>query len=90
MDKTQADAAAQAILEPHLRAQDTRREEIRAKRVAEEAILARKRRVAWFGLAGSGIGATIAYVSGIRFTLGIIWGGIAGSAVGWLVTRRAA
>ena len=90
MEKTQADAAAQAILEPHLRAQEARSEEIRAKHAAEDALIARKRRVAWFVLAGSGIGAVIAHFSGFRFSLGIIWGGLAGSAIGWLVTRRAA
>ncbi|PKM16280.1 MAG: hypothetical protein CVV12_04760 [Gammaproteobacteria bacterium HGW-Gammaproteobacteria-2] len=86
MDKTQADAIAQAILEPDLRAQ----EEIRLKRAREDADLARKRRVAVFVLIGSSIGAAIAYYLDYRFTLGIIWGGLAGSVVGWLITRRAA
>ena len=90
MEKTQADAIAQAVMEPHLRAQKATSDEIRAKRAAEEALLARRRRVAWFVLTGSDIGAVIAYFSGFRFSLGIIWGGIAGSAIGWLVTRRAA
>jgi hypothetical protein len=44
MDKTRADAIAQAILEPDLRAQ----EEIRLKRAREDADLARRRRVALF------------------------------------------
>lgn len=86
MEKTQADAIAQAILEPDLRAQ----EEVRAKRAAEALQLARKRRVAWFALAGSGVGAAVAYFSGDRLSLGVIWGGLAGSAVGWFITRRAA
>jgi len=86
MDKTQAEAIAQAILAPHQQVQ----EEIRKKRAEEAAQLARKRRVAWFALAGCGIGAAIAYLGGGRFTIGVIWGGLVGSAIGWLVTRRAA
>jgi len=86
MEKTQADAIAQAILEPNLRAQ----EELRNKRAVESAQLARKRRVAWLTLSGAGIGATVAYFSGAHFSVGVIWGGLAGSAVGWLITRQAA
>ena len=86
MEKTQADAVAQAILEPDLRHQ----EELREKRALETAQLARQRRVAGFALAGSAIGAAIAYFLGERFTFGVICGGFAGSALGWLVMRRAA
>lgn len=86
MEKTQADAIAKAILEPNLRAQ----EEQRSKQAVESAQLARKRQIAWFTLTGAGIGAVIAYISGVRFSIGIIWGGLAGSAIGWLITRRAA
>jgi hypothetical protein len=86
MEKTQADVIAQAILEPDLRAQD----DVRRKHAAEAAQLARKRRVAWFVLSGTCIGAGVAYFGDIQFSLGVIWGGLAGSVVGWLVTRRAA
>ena len=86
MDKTQADAIAQAMLEPDLRAQ----EELRNKRAFESAYHAWKRRVAWFTLAGCGIGAAIAYFSGVRFSIGVIWGGLAGFAIGCLATRRVA
>lgn len=86
MDKTQADAIAQAILEPELRVQEAHR----SRHALASAKLARKRRIAWFGLAGSGIGAAIAYLAGSRFSIGIIWGGLAGSTIGWLLTRRAA
>lgn len=86
MIKTQVDAIAQAILEPDLRAQD----EIRRKRAAEAAQLARKRKVAWLALAGSCIGAAAAYFSGTRFSEGVIWGGLVGAVVGWLITRKAA
>jgi hypothetical protein len=86
MEKTQADAVAQALLEPDLRAQ----QELRNKRAVESAQLARKRRVAWLALAGAGIGAAVAYFSGFHFSIGVIWGGFAGSAVGWLITWRAA
>ena len=86
MEKTQAEAIAQAIMEPELRVQ----EEIRRKRALESAQLAQKRRVAWLSLVGAGVGAAIAYYTGFRFSLGIIYGGLAGSAVGWSIRRRAA
>ena len=85
MDKQQAEAVAQAILEPDLRTQD----DLRRKRALEAARQSRKRRVAWFTLIGSGIGAAIAHLLGERFTSGVIWGGLAGSAIGWLIMRRA-
>ena len=86
MDKTQAEAVAQAILEPDLRAQD----ELRKKRDLEAARQSRRRRVAWFTLAGCAAGAAIAYSCGARFSIGVIWGGLVGSAIGWIVLRRAA
>ena len=86
MENTQADAIAQAILEPDLRAQ----EELRTKRAKEAADLARRRRVAWFTLAGAGVGAVLVYFTNYHFSNGVLWGGIAGSALGWLVTGRAA
>ena len=85
MKKTQAEAIAQAILESDLRAQA----ELRNKRAREAARLARQRRVAVFTLVGCGIGAAVAHFSGVRFTTGVIWGGLACAATGWLLTRRA-
>lgn len=85
MDRTQADAVSGAILEPHLRAQDARSEEIRAKRAAEAALQARKRIAAWLALAGMAIGAAIAHYSGVRFVAGLMWGGLAGAALGMLL-----
>lgn len=84
MERTQADAIAKAILGPDLRTQ----EQICQKRIAETAYLSRKRKVAWFALAGSGIGAGVAYLIGVQFPIGVVWGGLASSIVGWLVTRR--
>jgi hypothetical protein len=86
MERTQADAIAQAILAPDL----SRQEEARQKRAIEAVYLSRKRKVAWFSLAGSAIGAAVAYLSSTDFSVGVIWGGLASSAVGWLVTHRAA
>lgn len=86
MEKTRADAIAQALLEPDLRAQ----EKLRDKRAIESAQLARKRRVAWLALVGASIGAAVAHFSGAHFSIGVIWGGLAGSSVGWLITQRAA
>jgi hypothetical protein len=81
MDRSQADAIAQAILQPDLKAQ----EEIRRKRAVEERSLADRRLVAWFSLPGFAIGAAMAYFTGHRFTNGIIWGGVAGGVIGWAV-----
>ena len=41
MNRTQAEAAAEAILEPHVRAQEARSEELRVKRAAEDVLQAR-------------------------------------------------
>ncbi len=84
MERTQSDAIAKAILGPDLRTQ----EQIRQKRIAETAYLSRKRKVAWLALAGSGFAAGIAYLIGVQFPIGVVWGGLASSIVGWLVTRR--
>ncbi|WP_434031241.1 hypothetical protein [[Pseudomonas] boreopolis] len=84
MEKTQADSIVRAILEPDLRVQ----EELRHKRAVEAAQLARKRIVAGYSLVGSGTGAVIGYFTDIHFSQGLIWGALAASALGWLVTRR--
>ena len=86
MDKAQADAIAHAIMAPDLQVRD----EVRRKKAIEAVSLARRRRVAWFALAGSAVGAAIAHFNDLPFTRGALFGGIAGSVLGWLVTRRAA
>lgn len=86
MEKTQADAIVKAIMEPDLRAQ----EELRTKRAQESADLARRRRVAWFTLAGCGIGGVVAYIAGVRISEGIVWGGITCTLAGWTLTHRVA
>nr|WP_245149870.1 hypothetical protein [Xanthomonas axonopodis] len=83
MDKSQADAIAQALLQPDLEAQ----EKIRRRRAAEGQGVADRRMVAWFSLSGLVIGAVVAHLTGYRFTDGIMWGGIAGGAVGWAALR---
>src|SRR3546814_14966589 len=81
MDKSQANAIAQAILQPDLNAQ----EDIRRKRTAKEQSLADRRLVAWFSLPCFAIGAAVAYFTENRFSTGILWGGLLGSAIGWTV-----
>jgi len=90
LNKSKADAVAKAILEPHLRAQDARGEQLRARRAAEAALQRRKRRYAWFVLAGVCVGAGLAHFSGFRLMQGFILGGLAGAAIGWLPARRTA
>ena len=86
MEREQADFIAQAILEPGLSAQD----DIRRKRAVRAAKVARNRRIARVALAGSCIGAAIAYFSSTHVFGGIIGGGLAGWVLGWLIIRRAA
>lgn len=81
MDKLQADAIAQAILQPDLKAQD----EIRRKRAAEAQREADRRLAALFAIPGFAIGAVVAHYSGYRFTKGMIWGGVAGAMIGWVI-----
>ena len=81
MDKTQADAIAQAILQPDLEAQ----EEIRRKRAAEKRTWADRRMVAKLSLFGIVIGGAAAYFAGGRLIDGVIWGGLAGGVIGWAV-----
>lgn len=84
MDKSQAEAIVQAMLEPGLSAQ----EELRRKQAAEDVQHARQRRGAWLVLAGGGAGAVIAHFSGVRFTQGILWGSVAGAFTAWLIQLR--
>lgn len=84
MEKTRAEAIAQAVMEPDVRVQ----EELRARRAEEAAQLARRRRVATFMLAGCGIGAVAGHFGGAGFSNGVIWGGFISAAVGWFVTWR--
>lgn len=83
MNKIQAEAIAQALLEPNIKAQ----EEIRSKRAREALHMARKRQVAVYALIGCGIGGVTAQLMDAHFTQGISWGGIAGGAFGWLFMR---
>ncbi len=80
MEQKQADAIAQAILDP-----DRRQEALLRKREQEEKSIAQRRNVAWFTLAGCGIGALAAAFTNIHFGTGVLYGGLAGSALGWLV-----
>ena len=79
MERSKAEAIAQAVLEPDLKVQ----EELGRKRVAEERSLAERRKVAWFVLAGLAVGAGVAYFGGHRISAGALWGGIVAALVGW-------
>jgi hypothetical protein len=83
MDKSQAEAIVEAILEPNVHAQ----EEVQKNRAAAAKLHAAKRRVAWFSLAGFGLGAVVAHFISVPLVAGALWGGLAGSAAGWLASR---
>ena len=86
MDKKQADVVARSILEPGTRAQ----EEARLKRTIEANERSRRQRIAWFSLAGCAVGSVTAYFGVISFVPGFFSGGLVGSLVGYVITRRAA
>lgn len=91
MKKDQAEAVANAILEPGLKAQD----ELRHKREMEERRRTLSRFTAAFALVGFAVGAAVAHFTGGRFTIGGLWGAICGAAIGqfvgaWRARRRAA
>lgn len=89
MKQTKADAIADAVLEPYVRAQDAKTAEIHARHAAEKLHQTRKRRAAWFVLAASGTGIVIAHFAGVRWPDGMLLGGAAGIAIGLVVTRAA-
>ena len=86
MDKKQADVVARSLLEPDTRAQ----EDVRLKRAAVAIEGSRKQQIAWFTLAGFAVGAAVAYFGAIAFVPGFFLGGLVGSLVGYVITRRAA
>ncbi|WP_068636280.1 hypothetical protein [Thauera butanivorans] len=85
MNKTQADAAARAVLEPGIRAQ----QEARRKRHEQEFIEARRRQVSRFAFAGFGIGAALAcfhFRDEYPLVVGsALMGSLAGTVLGWIV-----
>ena len=81
MDKRQAEAIVQAVLEPDLKAQ----EELRDKRMVEDRSLAVRRSAAAFVLVGFALGAAAAYFAGERVTVGGLLGCFGGALVGWAV-----
>lgn len=86
MERTQAEAIAQTVMAPDLAAQENTRQ----KRATEAAELQRKRGVAWLALGGCVIGVGVAWSSGTSLALGVVWGGLAGAALGWMTLRRPA
>ena len=80
MDKSQAEAIAQALLQPERKAQ----EELRRKRSEHARWLLEKRKVAWLALAGFVAGAAVALFAGQRFAIGGLSGAFIGAAIGWL------
>ncbi len=79
MEKSQAEAIAQALLQPDLKAQD----DLRRKRSSAAWWLVEKRKVAWLALVGFAVGVAVAVYTGQRFSLGGLCGAFSGAAVGW-------
>ena len=84
MDKSRAEAIAQAILEPDLKVQA----ELRHKRGMEAQRLSEGRKRAGFALVAMPLGAGIAHFTGHHFSSGALYGGAVGAALGWLVSAR--
>jgi hypothetical protein len=83
MDRTQADAIAQAMLEPDLKAQ----EEVRRKRAQETAKIAAQRRHAGFIVVGYAVGAAVGYFAFGRIVFSGLIGAFAGMLASALVGR---
>ena len=90
MDRSQAEAIAQAVLEPDVKAQ----EQIRLRRAQEAVKLANQRRHAGFVLVGYAAGAAIGYLAFDRIAIsgliGAFIGMLASALVGRLRNRDAA
>ncbi|MDE2614037.1 MAG: hypothetical protein KGL78_11390 [Burkholderiales bacterium] len=83
MDKPQAEAVAQALLEPHRIAM----EEARRKRTADALRVRRRRRTTWHIVIGSALGSALAVLANAHLGTGLSWGGIVGALLGWIVGR---
>ena len=79
MDADHADAIARAFLQP-----TPEREANRERQAREDWYQRGKRKVAGLALVGMAIGMPVALQVGHRFADGVIWGGLAGAALGWL------
>lgn len=88
MDKNQAEAVAEAILDPLVRAQREQAEARLEKQAAANALLARRHRMGWFMLVGAGAGVAVSVLAHVTFTRGLVVGALTGAVIGWLVTRR--
>ena len=79
MDQSRADAVADAVLRPDPAA----REALLRRRAAEERSLADRRMVAWVALPACALGGAVAHLAGHHFTVGTVWGGVAGAVLAW-------
>ena len=84
MDEKQADAAADAILEPERQRQHEEQERSRALKARTELHRRRYRFAWWFLLTGAIIGVAIAYFAGYALSRGAVSGAIVGILVGSL------
>ena len=79
MDADRADAIARAFLQP-----TPEREANRERQAREDWYQREKRKTAVVALVGMAIGVLVAPRLGHRYADGVIWGGLAGAALGWL------
>lgn len=80
-DAARVEAIARSIREPDMRTQQERAE----RRAAWARDQARRRQAASFALVGVVIGAGVAVWQGQQIGRGALWGGLAGSAFGWMI-----
>lgn len=80
------DAIIQAVAEPDPGIQA----ELQRRRDAESAQRVVQRRVAWLTLLGAALGCVIAHYSSVRLAHGMLYGGLAAAAIGWLASWRMA
>jgi hypothetical protein len=89
MEKQQAAAIAEAVLDPHLQAQQRRS----ATLTAASRQRARNRDITWFGLAGLVVGTSVGWSTGTALSHGALLGVGAGCVLGCIArvfrsTRR--
>lgn len=80
MEKSEADAVAQAILWPDRKV----REEALRKKALKAWWRRETRKIFWLMLIGLPVGAAVALYAGQDVITGAAWGAIVGGVVGWL------
>ncbi len=86
--RSRAEKVAEAMLEPHLRAQEERTAAIQDTRTLKSLYRTRMRRVGLFAIVVGAIAASISYFFSHGLADGFISGSSVGAAIGLIAARR--